>query len=62
MYEPEFFNPIPDWAGRDAYSIELTFNDAAYNKDIFYFCHVRATMPVLSARCESHYITTVGKY
>ena len=43
VYEPEFFNPLVDWSGREAYSIQLTFNDYAYTKDIFYFCHVSFT-------------------
>jgi hypothetical protein len=40
VYEPEFFASPVDWAGAGTYSIELTFDDPAYTKDIFYFCRV----------------------
>ena len=39
-YEPDFFYPLTDWSGAGTYSIKLTFDDATYDKDIFYFCHV----------------------
>lgn len=37
-YEPVFFRS-PDWYA-DSWSVELTFTDESYDKDIFYFCHV----------------------
>jgi hypothetical protein len=40
VYEPEFFSSPVDWSSAGTYSIQLTFDDANYNKDIFYFCHV----------------------
>ena len=40
-YEPRFFLPIGDWVAEGEFSIKLNFNDATYDKDIFYFCHVR---------------------
>jgi hypothetical protein len=40
-YEPDFFLPIPEWSKRGTYSVALSFDDEAYTKDIFYFCHVR---------------------
>jgi hypothetical protein len=44
VYEPEFFaNPV-DWTAAGNYSIELTFDDADYAKDIFYFCHIHQFM------------------
>jgi hypothetical protein len=41
VYENEFFREIVDWRKVGVYSIELNFDDVAYDKDIFYFCHVR---------------------
>lgn len=41
VYEPAFAVPLPEWAAAGNYSIELTFDDASYTSDIFYFCHVR---------------------
>jgi hypothetical protein len=40
-YEPDFFLPIPEWSKRGTFSVALKFDDEAYTKDIFYFCHVR---------------------
>jgi len=40
-YEPLFFHPIPDWTSYGDFSIKLKFDDEDYDKDIFYFCHVR---------------------
>ena len=40
VYEPEFFFPLVDWSKQDAYSVKVTFDDSAYDKDLFYFCHV----------------------
>lgn len=40
-YEPLFFYPLPDWASRGPFSIKLRFDDVNYDKDLFYFCHVR---------------------
>jgi Domain of unknown function (DUF305) len=37
--EPLFFHPIGDWEGYGAFTAYLTF-DEAFDKDIFYFCHV----------------------
>ena len=39
-YEPMFFTPIGDWVAQGEHSIKLNFDDANYDKDIFYFCHV----------------------
>ncbi|KAL7555727.1 hypothetical protein ACA910_005145 [Epithemia clementina (nom. ined.)] len=44
VYEPQFFRPIHEWAGAGNYSIQLTFNDASYTQDIFYFCHIHQFM------------------
>jgi hypothetical protein len=41
-YQPAFFNGLPDWTIAGPYSIELTFDDASYTSDIFYYCHVRS--------------------
>lgn len=41
VYEPEFTRSIVDWSGAGEYTIQLTFDDETYTKDIFYFCHVR---------------------
>lgn len=40
-YEPEFFFPLVEWVNSGPYSVKLRFDDAAYDKDLFYFCHVR---------------------
>jgi hypothetical protein len=40
-YEPLFFHPFPDWLGYGDFNIKLRFDDADYDQDIFYFCHVR---------------------
>jgi hypothetical protein len=40
VYEPAFGVSPVDWVQAGTYSIELTFNDASYTQDIFYFCHV----------------------
>ena len=44
VYEPGFFLGITDWVGGGEYSVQLTFGDEAYKKDIFYFCHVRSNV------------------
>jgi hypothetical protein len=40
VYEPAFSRSIIEWSGKGPYTIQLTFDDEAYTKDIFYFCHV----------------------
>jgi Domain of unknown function (DUF305) len=40
VYEPSFKVSPEDWVRAGNYSIELTFTDANYTQDIFYFCHV----------------------
>ena len=45
VYEPEFFYPLGDWAGAGTYSIKLRFDDTTVTQDIFYFCHVRVSLP-----------------
>lgn len=42
-YEPEFFAGLVDWTKAGKYSISLNFDDFAFGKDIFYFCHVSPT-------------------
>ena len=44
-YMPAFFTGLPDWVAAGSYSVELTFDDANYTSDIFYFCHVRSKQP-----------------
>jgi hypothetical protein len=41
VYEPEFFRGLVEWTTVGFYTIELNFDDFEYDKDIFYFCHVR---------------------
>jgi hypothetical protein len=43
VYRPAFFRSIVEWSGKGPYTIQVTFNDEAYTKDIFYFCHVRSS-------------------
>jgi hypothetical protein len=38
-YEPKFFHPFNKWLGYGTFSVKLRF-DEAYDRDIFYFCHV----------------------
>ena len=44
VYEPLFFNPVAGWTETGPYSIQLRFDDATYNKDLFYFCHIHEFM------------------
>jgi hypothetical protein len=41
VFKSEFARPIMEWSGVGPYTIQLTFDDESYTKDIFYFCHVR---------------------
>jgi hypothetical protein len=50
-YEPRFFHPIAEWVSYGEFSIKLNFNDADYDKDIFYFCHVSACSLLLLILC-----------
>jgi len=43
-YEPLFFYPITEWSESGPYSIQLRFDDTAYDKDLFYFCHIHELM------------------
>jgi hypothetical protein len=42
-YEPLFAHPFPQWLENGEFGVSLLF-DQAYDKDIFYFCHVSATL------------------
>ena len=39
--EPLFFHPLGDWESYGIFTIVLNFNVNDFEKDIFYFCHVR---------------------
>ena len=39
-YEPRFFYPFTEWLEQGDFHVNLRF-DQVYDKDIFYFCHVR---------------------
>jgi hypothetical protein len=52
-YEPEFIFPVDEWATAD-YAIKLNFDDEAFLKDIFYFCHV--SLENLPKSIEAHVI------
>jgi len=42
-YEPLFFYPLGQWleeGGDDGFSIKLKYDDAGFEQDFFYFCHV----------------------
>jgi hypothetical protein len=43
LYEPMFFYPYDQWLAQGVFSIYLRF-DQVYDKDIFYFCHVRISL------------------
>jgi hypothetical protein len=43
-YEPLFFHPIAEWTGLGLFSVQLRFDDATFDKDIFYFCHIHELM------------------
>jgi hypothetical protein len=47
VYEPAFQQGIVDWSSAGNYTVELMFDDAAYTKDIFYFCHVSANAGIV---------------
>ena len=42
-YEPRFYYPFDQWLGLGKFSVNLRF-DQDYNRDIFYFCHVRVCL------------------
>lgn len=52
-YEPLFFHPLPEWSESE-FHVQLNFDDTSYEKDIFYFCHVR-TCDFFFLACCSHY-------
>ena len=39
--EPLFFHPVADWQDYGVFSAKLTWDEASFGADIFYFCHVR---------------------
>ena len=40
-YEPLYFYPLPNWVELGPFDVYLKFDVDDYQKDIFYFCHVR---------------------
>lgn len=42
-YEPLFFRHITEWSSNN-FTVMLNFDDATYDKDIFYFCHIHNLM------------------
>jgi hypothetical protein len=50
VYKPSFQQGIVDWTSAGNYSVELMFDDEAYTKDIFYFCHVSAIARIVGRR------------
>ena len=53
-YEPLFFYPLDQWLEMGKFSVNLRF-DQDYNRDIFYFCHVRALAISASQRMKFTY-------
>lgn len=49
-YEPHFIYPLEEWASFNKYggfNVKLRFDDFNYEKDLFYFCHVRrGSLPI----------------
>ena len=41
VVEPLFFHPLGDWESYGPFVTALNFDDANFDQDIFYFCHVR---------------------